>query len=143
MALIVHSFATRLIPFLNINYRRSRIYTGHSREPENVPLYTGSHYIHYSLNEENEIALYRQFTLYTYAFIDSLPCIHAFIDSLLVYICLYRQFTLYTYAFIDSLLVYIYAFIDSLLVYICLYRQFTLYTYAFKAGLNVDTITLA
>jgi hypothetical protein len=42
------------------------VYNGYWREPENVsimsscPLYRGSNYMHYSLNGENVIVLYRQ-----------------------------------------------------------------------------------
>ena len=41
------------------------IYIGHQLEPDNLPftssctLYTGSNYMHYSLNRENETVLYR------------------------------------------------------------------------------------
>jgi hypothetical protein len=50
---------------LNMNTVKP-VYKGHWREPVNVPimnscpLYTGSNYIHYLLNGENETALYRQ-----------------------------------------------------------------------------------
>ena len=50
-----------------------RVYKSHLREPTNVSfvniylLYTGSDYIHYSLNGENKTALYRQwFVIYRY-----------------------------------------------------------------------------
>ena len=41
------------------------VYKGHWRFMSSCPLYTGSNYIHYSLNGENETAHYRQGFFYT------------------------------------------------------------------------------